>query len=94
MMRQVIKKYYKGPILPAGKGPPSGSVPSWFMFGELDRNTPVELHRFMAVRADSRRTAEVPGASHVVGISHSEELVRLLLEASESVGAVTAHTGS
>jgi len=57
------------------------SVPSWFMFGELDRNIPVAVHRFMAERAGSRRTVEVAGASHVVGMSHPDELVELILEA-------------
>jgi pimeloyl-ACP methyl ester carboxylesterase len=57
------------------------SVPSWFMFGELDRNIPVAVHRFMAERAGSRRTVEVAGASHVVGMSHPEELLQLILEA-------------
>ncbi len=57
------------------------AVPSWFMFGELDRNIPVAVHRFMAERAGSRRTVEVAGASHVVGMSHPEELLQLILEA-------------
>jgi pimeloyl-ACP methyl ester carboxylesterase len=60
------------------------SVPSWFMFGELDRNIPVESHRFMAKRAGSRRTVEIAGASHVVGMSHGDELVGLILEAANA----------
>jgi pimeloyl-ACP methyl ester carboxylesterase len=60
------------------------SVPSWFMFGELDRNIPVAAHRFMAERAGSRRTVEIAGASHVVGMSHPEELVELTLEAANA----------
>jgi pimeloyl-ACP methyl ester carboxylesterase len=57
------------------------SVPSWFMFGELDRNIPVAVHRFMAERAGARRTVEIAGASHVAGMSHPQELVDLILEA-------------
>jgi pimeloyl-ACP methyl ester carboxylesterase len=57
------------------------SVPSWFMFGELDRNIPAAVHRFMAERAGAKRTIEVAGASHVVGMSHPDELVQLILEA-------------
>jgi pimeloyl-ACP methyl ester carboxylesterase len=57
------------------------SVPSWFMFGELDRNIPVAVHRFMAERAGSRHTVEIAGASHVVGMSHAPELVELIREA-------------
>lgn len=57
------------------------SVPSWFFFGELDRNIPVAAHRFMAERAGSRRTVEIPGASHVAGMSHPDELIELILQA-------------
>ncbi|SER02333.1 alpha/beta fold hydrolase [Microlunatus flavus] len=57
------------------------SVPSWFLFGELDRNIPAGAHHVMARRAGARRTTEVPGASHVVGISHPDETVRVVQEA-------------
>jgi pimeloyl-ACP methyl ester carboxylesterase len=60
------------------------SVPSWFMFGELDRNIPVAAHRFMAERAGARRTVEIAGASHVAGMSHPEELIELVLEAADA----------
>ena len=60
-------------------------VPSWFMFGDLDRNIPVAAHRFMAERAQARRTTEVTGASHVAGIPHPEKLVELVLEATKTV---------
>jgi pimeloyl-ACP methyl ester carboxylesterase len=57
------------------------SVPSWFVFGELDRNIPAGAHHIMAERAGARRTVEIPGASHVVGISHPDEVADLVLEA-------------
>ncbi len=57
------------------------SVPSWFMFGELDHNIPAGAHRVMAERAGSKRTVEVAGGSHVVGVSHPGETARLILEA-------------
>jgi pimeloyl-ACP methyl ester carboxylesterase len=57
------------------------SVPSWFVFGELDHNIPAGAHRLMAERAGARRTVEVPGASHVVGVSHPAEVVSAVLEA-------------
>ncbi len=58
------------------------SVPSWFLFGELDRNIPAGAHRIMAERAGSRRTVEIPGASHTVGVSHPHEVAGLVLDAS------------
>lgn len=65
------------------------SLPSWFMFGELDRNIPVASHRFMAERAGSRRTVEIAGASHVVGMSHPDELIELILEAASTEAFAT-----
>jgi pimeloyl-ACP methyl ester carboxylesterase len=57
------------------------SVPSWFIFGENDRNIPAGAHHAMADRAGARRTVEVPGASHVVGISHPAEVTDMVREA-------------
>jgi pimeloyl-ACP methyl ester carboxylesterase len=74
------------PILAAAFDDPTDtplwkSVPSWFMFGELDRNIPVASHRFMAERAGSRRTVEIAGASHVAGMAHPAELIGLITDA-------------
>lgn len=66
---------------PLGGDPLWRSVPSWFVFGELDHNIPAGAHHVMARRAGARRTVEVPGASHVVGISHPDEVVALVREA-------------
>jgi pimeloyl-ACP methyl ester carboxylesterase len=46
------------------------TIPSWFVFGEADRNIPAELIRFMAERAGARTATEVPGASHALAVSH------------------------
>lgn len=56
-------------------------LPTWFLFGSDDREIPVDLQRYMAKRAASRRTVEVPGASHAVAASHPEVAVDLILEA-------------
>jgi pimeloyl-ACP methyl ester carboxylesterase len=66
---------------PSGDHPLWRSVPSWFIFGELDHNIPAEAHRLMAERAGSKRTIEIAGASHVVGVSHPAETANLVLEA-------------
>ncbi len=71
---------------PSGDAPLWRTVPSWFVFGELDRNIPAGAHRIMAERAGARRTVEIAGASHVVGMSHVAETVELVLEAA---GAAT-----
>ncbi len=66
---------------PSGDAPLWRTVPSWFVFGELDLNIPAGAHRIMAERAGSRRTVEIAGASHVVGMSHPAETVQIVLEA-------------
>lgn len=68
---------------PSGDHPLWRSVPSWFIFGELDRNIPVGAHHIMAERAEAKRTIEIPGASHVVGISHPVKTAQLILEAAQ-----------
>lgn len=56
-------------------------VPSYFVYGTADRNIPLEALRFMAKRAQGRHIVEVPGASHVVMVSHPEAVVKLIEEA-------------
>jgi pimeloyl-ACP methyl ester carboxylesterase len=72
----------------SGDTPLWRTVPSWFVFGELDRNIPVGAHRTMAERAGSRRTVEIAGASHVVGMSHPDETAQLILEAARAAAPV------
>ena len=57
------------------------SLPSWFVWGELDRNIPAALHAFMARRAEAREAVEVPGASHVVMISHPTVVAAMIKRA-------------
>ena len=66
---------------PSGDAPLWRSAPSWFVFGDQDRNIPVGAHRIMAERAGARRVLEIAGASHVVGMSHPAETVAMIEEA-------------
>jgi pimeloyl-ACP methyl ester carboxylesterase len=68
-------------VEPSGDRPLWSELPSWFVFGEADRNIPAALERFMAGRAGARRTVEVPGASHALPVSHPAETAELILEA-------------
>jgi pimeloyl-ACP methyl ester carboxylesterase len=65
-------------------------IPSWFLFGDLDKNIPVALHRFMAERAGSRRTVEIAGGSHAVGIPEAVAVVDLIREAARADAPVGA----
>ena len=66
---------------PSAGAPLWAQVPSWFIYGQLDRNIPAGSHAFMAKRAQARAITEVAGASHVVGMSHPAEVTAMVLEA-------------
>jgi pimeloyl-ACP methyl ester carboxylesterase len=63
-------------------------LPSWFLIGEEDRNIPAELQRFMAERAGSQRTVEIPGASHALSVSQPKATADVILEAAAVPAAV------
>jgi pimeloyl-ACP methyl ester carboxylesterase len=71
------------PITEAALNEPGGTpswktIPSWFLYGSLDKNIPPAVHAFMAKRAGAKKAVEVQGASHVVMISHPDALVDLI----------------
>jgi pimeloyl-ACP methyl ester carboxylesterase len=70
-----------------GSGEPAWkTVPSWFVYPELDHNIPLEAHRFMAGRAGSRSTVELPGASHAIPASEPTAVAAAILDAATSIG--------
>ncbi len=75
------------PIAESALGEPSGdkplwkSVPTWSIWGELDRNIPAGAQQIMADRVGAKRAVEIPGASHVVGMSHPQETLEIVREA-------------
>ncbi|MFH9826422.1 alpha/beta fold hydrolase [Streptomyces bobili] len=74
----------------SGPDPLWKDIPSWFIYGERDKNIPAGSHAYMAERAGSRRTLEIKGASHVVGMSHPAETAQLILEAARAAELVDA----
>jgi pimeloyl-ACP methyl ester carboxylesterase len=73
------------------------SIPSWFVFGELDLVIPAALHRFMADRAGPKGALEVAGASHALMVSNPDAVAAMILTAVNAVNAVSgvsAATGS
>ncbi|MEV1320930.1 alpha/beta hydrolase [Micromonospora arborensis] len=56
-------------------------LPSWFVFGDADKNIPVAAHRFMAERADPRGQREVVGGSHAMVVSRPSEVAETIIEA-------------
>lgn len=59
------------------------SLPSYFVYGDGDKNIPAEALGFMAERASSRRTVVVEGASHVVMVSQPKVVADLIEEAAQ-----------
>ncbi|MEI9961117.1 MAG: DUF6130 family protein [Limisphaerales bacterium] len=60
------------------------TIPSWFIFGSLDKNITEAAHLFMAHRANAIETVDLKGASHVVMISHSGEVAQIIERAAQS----------
>ncbi|MBC7990415.1 MAG: alpha/beta hydrolase [Luteimonas sp.] len=60
------------------------TIPSWFIYGNRDKNIPPALQPFMAKRAAAKKSVEVPGASHVVMTSHPAVVAKLIEEAARA----------
>ena len=67
------------------------TIPSWFVYGDHDTAIVPKLHAFMAERAHPRATTVVPGASHVVMISHAEAVAKVIEDAATAPRGQTAH---
>ena len=84
------------PVTDAGLNDPSGpdplwkDIPNWFVYAELDRNIPAGAHAFMAERAGSQHTVEVPGAGHALPVSRPAEVADMILEAARASQPVHA----
>jgi pimeloyl-ACP methyl ester carboxylesterase len=88
------------PLIEAAGNEPSGepawkTLPSWFIYGSADQSIPPAAHDFMAKRAKARRTEVIKGASHVVMVSHPNEVAKIILEATQATAhaSTTAQTG-
>jgi pimeloyl-ACP methyl ester carboxylesterase len=57
-------------------------IPSWFIYGDNDKNIPAQAIAFMASRAHSKQTVVVKGASHVLMVSNPEPVAKLIETAS------------
>ena len=55
--------------------------PSWFVFGDGDRNIPAAVQRYMAERAGAQQVIELPAASHALAVSRPDAVADLIREA-------------
>lgn len=54
------------------------TIPSYFVYGDKDKNIPSQAVAFMAERAHSKKTVVVKGASHVVMVSNPNIVANLI----------------
>jgi pimeloyl-ACP methyl ester carboxylesterase len=66
---------------PSGERPLWKELPSWFVFGALDRNIPAEVQLYMAGRAGAQHTSDLAGASHAVAVSRPNAVADVIREA-------------
>lgn len=83
------------PVTESALGEPAPSaawktVPSWFIYGDRDKNIPPAAMAFMAERAKSVKTVVVKGASHVVMTSRPKLVSRLIVEAADATNTTKA----
>jgi pimeloyl-ACP methyl ester carboxylesterase len=69
----------------SGPEPAWKTVPSWFVFPELDSIVPLALHRFMAERAQAREAVEIAQASHAVAVSRPDAVADVILTAAKFI---------
>ncbi|WP_028642823.1 alpha/beta fold hydrolase [Nocardioides sp. URHA0020] len=89
LTQRPIRDFALGEPQPAGT-PAWKSLPSWFVFGDADKNIPVEGLRFMAERAGALSVTEVPGASHSVMVSQPEQVVAVI---NQAIDHLAGHQG-
>jgi pimeloyl-ACP methyl ester carboxylesterase len=60
------------------------TIPSWYVYGDADKNIPPQAMAFMAQRAHAKDIVVVKGASHVVMVSHPDAVARLIEKAASA----------
>ncbi len=81
----VIQRPVAEAALKEGAGEPAWKkVPSFFVYGDADKNIPPPALAWMAKRAGSKGTVVVKGASHVVMVSHPNAVAHLIEKAAST----------
>ncbi len=68
----------------ASGAPAWKAIPSWFIWGSLDKNIPPAAQQFAASRAGAKKIVEVKGASHVVMTSRPDLVTKMIVEAADA----------
>ncbi|WP_394554963.1 alpha/beta fold hydrolase [Agromyces sp. MMS24-JH15] len=86
--RPVTQAALTDPVLATEPG--WATLPSWHVWGELDRNIPAAVTRNGAERANARFAQEIAGASHAVAVSEPDAVAAVILLAVRSASAERA----
>jgi pimeloyl-ACP methyl ester carboxylesterase len=54
------------------------NLPSWFVYGDKDKNIPPQVMAFMAERAHAKQTVVLEGASHVPMVSNPAAVAKVI----------------
>jgi pimeloyl-ACP methyl ester carboxylesterase len=76
----------------ASTNPAWKAIPSYFVYGDNDKNIPPQALAFMADRAHAKETIVVKGASHVVMVSNPKTVAKLIEDAAETALSVPRNT--
>jgi pimeloyl-ACP methyl ester carboxylesterase len=60
------------------------TIPSWFIYGDADKNIPAKAIQWMAERAHAKDAVVVKGASHVVMVSHPDKVAQVIEDAADA----------
>jgi pimeloyl-ACP methyl ester carboxylesterase len=60
------------------------TIPSWFIYGDADKNIPPQAIAFMAKRALAKDVVVIKGGSHVVMVSHPDAVAKLIEKAASA----------
>jgi pimeloyl-ACP methyl ester carboxylesterase len=73
----------KGALTEKSGDPAWKTLPSYFIYGDGDKNIPAAALGFMAERAGSKRTVVIPGASHAITVSQPDAVAELIEDAAK-----------
>jgi len=68
----------------AASEPAWKTIPSYWVYGDADKNIPPQAMKFMAERSHSKQTVVVKGASHVVMVSNPKTVAQLIEAAAKA----------
>ncbi|MCF5327697.1 alpha/beta fold hydrolase, partial [Pseudomonas lurida] len=68
----------------ASSQPAWKTIPSWFVYGDKDKNIPAQAQAYMAERAHAKKVVVVKGASHVVMVSNPKTVASLIESAASA----------